>query len=130
MLDNCEHLVQPCAEIANSLLHSVQGIRMMATSREALNVPGEVVWRIPSLSFPDPESIKDTEKVSKYEAIKLFIARAALSKPGFTLNPKNVSASRSDLPAGRRNPPGHRTCSNKDQTHGSGGYPGAARRSV
>jgi len=90
LLDNCEHLVQPCAEIANSLLHSVQGIRMMATSREALNVTGEVVWRIPSLSFPDTESIKDIERVGKYEAIKLFVARAALSKPGFTLNPKNV----------------------------------------
>jgi len=92
LLDNCEHLVQPCAEIANNLLHSVQGIRMMATSREALNVQGEVVWRIPSLSFPDPESIKYTEIAGKYEAINLFVARAELSKPGFTLNPKNVSS--------------------------------------
>lgn len=92
LLDNCEHLLQPCAEIANSLLRSVQGIRLLATSREALNVPGEVVFRIPSLSFPDSESNKELGKVSKYEAIKLFIDRAGSSKPGFTLNTQNVSA--------------------------------------
>ena len=50
LLDNCEHLIQVCAEIADKLLRSVNNLRILATSREALNISGEVVWRIPSLS--------------------------------------------------------------------------------
>lgn len=91
LLDNCEHLIQACAEITDKLLQSVEGIRILATSREALNIPGEVVWRIPSLSFPDPGSKKDIDKVQSYEAIKLFTDRASSGKPGFMLNNQNVS---------------------------------------
>jgi predicted ATPase len=91
LLDNCEHLIQACAEIADKLLRSVRNLRILSTSREALNISGEVVWRIPSLSCPDPDSEKDIIKVQKYEAIRLFVERAASGKPGFTLNPQNVS---------------------------------------
>jgi predicted ATPase len=92
LLDNCEHLIQVCAEIADKLLQSVKGIRILATSREALNIPGEVVWGIPLLTFPDSGSKKDIDEVQRYEAIKLFIDRAGAGKPGFTLNPQNFSA--------------------------------------
>ncbi len=92
LLDNCEHLIQVCAEIADKLLQSVKGIRILATSREALNVSGEVVWGIPLLTFPDSVSKKDIDEVQRYEAIKLFIDRAGAGKPGFTLNPQNLSA--------------------------------------
>jgi len=91
LLDNCEHLIQVCAEIADKLLRSVNNLRILATSREALNISGEVVWRIPSLSCPDPDNEKDINKVHQYEAIRLFVERAASGKPGFTLNPQNVS---------------------------------------
>jgi predicted ATPase len=91
LLDNCEHLIQQCAEIADRLLQSVEGIRLLATSREPLNIPGEVVWRIPSLSFPEPDSKKDIIEFQRYDAIKLFTDRATSGKPGFTLNPQNVS---------------------------------------
>jgi len=91
LLDNCEHLIQVCAEITDKLLRSVNNLRILSTSREALNISGEVVWRIPSLSCPDPGSEKDIKKVQQYEAIRLFIDRAASGKPGFTLNPQNVS---------------------------------------
>ena len=91
LLDNCEHLIQVCAEIADKLLRSVNNLRILSTSREALNISGEVVWRIPSLSCPDPDSEKDIKKVQHYEAIRLFVDRAAAGKQGFTLNPQNVS---------------------------------------
>ncbi|HUX95773.1 MAG TPA: AAA family ATPase [Bacteroidales bacterium] len=91
LLDNCEHLIEACAEIADKLLQSVKGLRILATSREALNIPGEVVWRIPSLSFPGPDTKGDINKVRKYEAIRLFIERASSGRPGFILNPRNLS---------------------------------------
>ena len=91
LLDNCEHLIQICAEIADKLLRSVNNLQILSTSREALNISGEVVWRIPSLSCPDPGSEKEIKKVQQYEAIRLFVDRAASGKPGFTLNPQNVS---------------------------------------
>jgi len=92
ILDNCEHLVQVCAEIVDKLLQNVKGIRILATSREALNIPGEVIWIIPSLSFPTPGSRVVIEEIDHYESIKLFTDRAALGKPGFTVNAQNVSA--------------------------------------
>ena len=91
LLDNCEHLVQACAEIAFKLLQSVKGIRILATSREALNIPGEVIWMIPSLSFPAPGSRVVIDEINRYESIKLFTDRAVLGKPGFTVNTQNVS---------------------------------------
>ena len=91
LLDNCEHLIESCAEISEKLLQSVQGIRILATSREALNIPGEVVWRIPSLTFPVTGSKEDIEKIQKYEAIRLFTERASSGKPGFFLNSQNAS---------------------------------------
>ena len=52
VLDNCEHLIQACAELAERLLHACPRLRILATSREALGVSGELVWRVPSLSVP------------------------------------------------------------------------------
>ena len=93
LLDNCEHLIQECAEIAHKLLNTVKGIRILATSREALNIQGEVVWRIPLMSFPgSSDSIKEIKEINQYEAIRLFVDRADSSQPGFTLNPQNVSS--------------------------------------
>ena len=90
LLDNCEHLVQGCTEVAAKLLQSVKGVKILATSREALHIPGEVVWRAPSLAFPDDCSNMDIGKVLEYEAIKLFTDRACISNPEFTLNPQNT----------------------------------------
>jgi len=91
LLDNCEHLIQECAEIVNKLFQSVEGIRILATSREALNIYGEVIWMIPSLSFPAPGSRVLIDETDRYESIKLFTDRAALGKPGFKVNTQNVS---------------------------------------
>jgi predicted ATPase len=92
LLDNCEHLVQACAEVVNKLLQNAGDIRILATSREALYIPGEVIWRIPSLSFPNPGSRVVIDDIGRYESIKLFTDRAALGKSEFTVNSQNVSA--------------------------------------
>ncbi len=55
VLDNCEHLIEACAELAESLLRSCPGLRVLATSREALGIAGETTWRVPSLAAPPPE---------------------------------------------------------------------------
>ncbi len=52
LLDNCEHLIRGCAEVAECLLRGCPQVVILATSREPLGVPGEVIWRVPSLSFP------------------------------------------------------------------------------
>src|SRR5919107_3475154 len=54
MLDNCEHLIEACVRLADTLLLSCPRLRILATSREALGIPGEMRWRIPPLSLPDP----------------------------------------------------------------------------
>jgi predicted ATPase len=52
VLDNCEHVIGACAELADALLHACPQLRIVATSREPLGVPGEAVWRVPSLALP------------------------------------------------------------------------------
>lgn len=91
ILDNCENLIKVCAEIADKLLKSVEGVRILVTSREALNIQGEALVRIPSLSFPDSGTDENIEDVQQYEAIELFTDRAVSGNPGFSLNPQNVS---------------------------------------
>jgi predicted ATPase len=67
-------------------------MRILATSREALNIQGEVPWRVPSLSYPDKSLKMDMDEALQYEAVKLFTERAETSKPGFTLNAQNESS--------------------------------------
>jgi len=54
VLDNCEHLVGACAALADTLLRSCPGVRVLATSREVLGIGGEMSWQVPSLTVPDP----------------------------------------------------------------------------
>src|SRR5439155_15620663 len=54
VLDNCEHLVDACAQLAAALLAACPELRILATSREPLRIGGEVTWRVPSLAAPDP----------------------------------------------------------------------------
>ncbi len=91
LLDNCEHLINACAEITEKLIRTINGIRIMATSREALNIPGEVVWRIPSLSVPKHDTGTEIADIQDYEAVKLFADRAAYGNPDFILSKRNIS---------------------------------------
>jgi len=91
ILDNCEHLLSSCAEIVNSLLNSCAGIRVLATSREALNVQGERVMQLPPLGVPDPKSVSSLESVQSADAIKLFVERAQVVRHGFELTAANFA---------------------------------------
>ncbi len=90
ILDNCEHLVAACAHLADVLLRACPKLHVLATSREALGVPGETSWPIPSLSLPDPRQALRTEQLSQYEAVRLFAERARAALPTFSLNDRNV----------------------------------------
>ncbi|MDQ6791294.1 MAG: AAA family ATPase, partial [Candidatus Dormibacteraeota bacterium] len=76
LLDNCEHLVETTARLAESLLQGCPDLYIVATSRESLNVPGEVVMRVPALSLPDLEGPLNAASVGESEAVALFVERA------------------------------------------------------
>src|ERR687898_668802 len=92
VLDNCEHLIDACAELAEALLHSCPELRVLATSREALGITGEIAWPVPSLSLPDLRRLPDFESLSRYESARLFVERAASVKANFKLTEQNAPA--------------------------------------
>jgi predicted ATPase/DNA-binding SARP family transcriptional activator/DNA-binding CsgD family transcriptional regulator len=92
MLDNCEHLIEPCAQLVLSLLHSCPRLRVLATSREPLEVEGEAVWRVPSLSVPDTDRLPSAGELTRYDAVRLFLDRARLRVPDFELTRENGRA--------------------------------------
>jgi non-specific serine/threonine protein kinase len=91
VLDNCEHLVDACAAVADRLLGAVPELRLLATSREPLGVAGEAVWAVPALSLPDAAA-PHREAVLASEAGRLFVDRASLSKPGFEVTAAAAAA--------------------------------------
>lgn len=92
VLDNCEHLVATCAELAGQLLPVCPGLRLLATSREPLGIGGETVWRVPSLSVPEEHASAAPEQLVRSEAVRLFIERAQAALPGFVLTPGTTPA--------------------------------------
>jgi predicted ATPase/class 3 adenylate cyclase len=91
VLDNCEHLIEACAQISESLLRACPQLRILATSREALGITGEAAYRVPSLNTPNPAHLPALDQLEKVESIRLFIERAATAKPGFTLTHDNAA---------------------------------------
>ncbi len=92
LLDNCEQLIHACSELAERLLSSCPKLKIIATSREALNCRGETTYRIPPLTIPDPHSNSTPEQLAKFESIRLFIERALAVNPSFKVNDENASA--------------------------------------
>jgi predicted ATPase/class 3 adenylate cyclase len=92
ILDNCEHLLDACAALADSLLARCPGLRILATSQEPLDVAGEVVYQIPPLSIPQERHIPLAEHLSEYEAVRLFTERARAVRSDFAVTPENASA--------------------------------------
>jgi non-specific serine/threonine protein kinase len=91
-MDNCEHLVQVCAELATTLLRSCPELHILATSREVLAVAGEITYQVPSLAVPDQDHLPPAEQLPRYEAIRLFVARAQARRPEFALTAANANA--------------------------------------
>ena len=92
VLDNCEHVIGSSAALADTLLRSAPRLTILATSREPLRVPGEVVFRVPSLGIPDPEGNDLPEALLDYEAVRLFVDRAGAVASGFALDETNAVA--------------------------------------
>jgi predicted ATPase/DNA-binding SARP family transcriptional activator len=91
VLDNCEHLVDACAALADALLRACPRLRILATSRQALGIAGEQVWRVPSLELPDARRLSFLDEIAGAEAVRLFLDRAQLSRPGFVLTEDNAA---------------------------------------
>ncbi len=90
LLDNCEHLVAACAALVHTLLSACPALRVLATSREALGVSGEAVWPVPPLSLPPDPPGDGLLAVHGSDAVRLFVERAALVRPGFQLTGDNA----------------------------------------
>jgi predicted ATPase/class 3 adenylate cyclase/DNA-binding CsgD family transcriptional regulator len=90
LLDNCEHLLEPCARLADPLLRSCPDVTVLATSREPLGVAGETVWRVPSLSLPADHVPETLPSLRQSDAVRLFIDRAVKVRPNFAVD--NASA--------------------------------------
>ena len=91
LLDNCEHLIGASAEIVDTILRVATRATILTTSREPLRVPGEVVFRVPSLAIPDPERTLAPDDALRYEAVRLFVDRATSAAPGFAFDARNAS---------------------------------------
>jgi non-specific serine/threonine protein kinase len=92
VLDNCEHLLLACASLIERLLAACPELHVLATSREPLSIPSEVIWHVAPLRVPVEESGEALEVLASYEALQLFIARAAAALPSFRLTTANASA--------------------------------------
>ena len=92
ILDNCEHLVEECADLADTLLRTCPELEILATSREPLRVAGESSWQVPSLSLPDAGRLTPAGELAGYEAVHLFVERAQAVDAGFALTEDNAPA--------------------------------------
>jgi predicted ATPase/class 3 adenylate cyclase len=88
VVDNCEHLIESCAQLCDSLLHDCTDLRIITSSREALGIDGEQAYRVPSLSLPDSKS--GSQVIEQSEAVKLFMERATAVLPEFSMTEANA----------------------------------------
>jgi predicted ATPase/DNA-binding SARP family transcriptional activator len=91
VLDNCEHLIEACAQIVESVLRAAPGVRFLATSREHLGVSGEALLPVPPLSVPGPRDVSP-EQLDRSDAARLFADRAAAVRPVFVLDDESAPA--------------------------------------
>ena len=92
VLDNCEHLVDAVAKLADLLLRAAPGLRVLATSREPLNIDGETVLPVPPLPVPEEGQPLTAAGLGLVPAVRLFAERAAQVVPGFALTEANMAA--------------------------------------
>ena len=90
VIDNCEHLVSACASLAEALLQGAPELRILATSREALHIRGEQTYPVLPLAAPDRKA--SVEVLLRSEAVQLFVERAQLQRPSFTLTERDAPA--------------------------------------
>lgn len=92
ILDNCEHLIEECAQVAEALLKACPELKILATSRELLGIAGETAYRVPPLSLPAFGAPVELEELLGYEGVRLFVERARAVKPTFSVTSQNMAA--------------------------------------
>ena len=92
VLDNCEHLVDAVAKLADHLLRAAPGLRVLATSRESLTIDGETVLPVPPLPVPEAGQPLTAAEAGLFPAVSLFAERAAQAVPGFAVTEANAAA--------------------------------------
>jgi predicted ATPase/class 3 adenylate cyclase len=92
ILDNCEHLIERCAELAEALLRGCPSATILATSREPMGIDGEIAWRVPPLAVPAAHLTKTSQSVVDSAAVRLFVERAAAVQAGFRLSEQNAES--------------------------------------
>ncbi len=91
-LDNCEHLIAACAELAETLIHACPDVTLLCTSREPLHIPGEIVWRLSSLGLPQTGDASDPEAALACDSAQLFLDRGRALAPTLTLDARATDA--------------------------------------
>ena len=92
ILDNCEHLVQTCGELAARLVQAGPHLKVLASSREHLHVAGETTYSVPALAGPDPSQAIVLTALMNFEAVRLFVECAQAAQAGFRVTDKNARA--------------------------------------
>ncbi|MEV6336093.1 protein kinase [Nocardia vinacea] len=92
VLDNCEQIVDAATKVSEILLRACPRLRILATSREPLGVGGELLLWVRPLTVPDPDRQPSLRSAARYDAVTLFVERAAAAVPGFALTEDNVAA--------------------------------------
>jgi non-specific serine/threonine protein kinase len=90
ILDNCEHVIAAAAQFAQTVLHTCHHVKILASSREALAVPGEVQFRVPPLAVPPVT--QEMSSWQQYEAMRLFVDRATAVLPQFQVTADNITS--------------------------------------
>jgi hypothetical protein len=85
VLDNCEHLIEVCARLVETLVHACAGLSILATGRESLRIPGESLWPVPPLEFPASGHAVTPETLATTDGPRLFIERAQAAQPHFSV---------------------------------------------
>ncbi len=92
VFDNCEHVLDVVAPLVDEVLRKCPGVRVLATSRGSLDVPGEVTWRVPPLGLPVASEHLPVERLAQFDAVRLFLDRARRARPNFVLTSENGAA--------------------------------------
>ena len=92
VFDNCEHVLDAAARLADSVVHSCPKVKLLVSSRETLGIAGESAYSVPSLSLPDVTKVHTPDSLSKYEAVRLFSERAVAAKADFKVTDHTAAA--------------------------------------
>ncbi|MFQ5968048.1 MAG: BTAD domain-containing putative transcriptional regulator [Acidimicrobiia bacterium] len=92
VVDNCEHLIDPVADLTLAMLETAPGLRVLATSRETLSLPGETSWLVPSMAIPTDGHDSSIDELMRFEGVQLFIERAQAARPDLAVGDDDAAA--------------------------------------